>query len=205
MRVIGMDPSTSAFGWVIVNWTDMYVIASGVISSKTTGKLGVEDSAILRTGEIAGALNHILTRYGVDHGIAEISWASRDHKSAMNFGRMQGIVGSLPLSLTVGVKPSDVKTIAAGMFPAQVAAVSERLNTKPNSKKDPVIARVAMDWPEVYDAGKNTRWRVEAIADAYAVLLCGRRKFDIMLENPMDLREQVNQARLKQLSQGKMF
>jgi len=215
--VIAMDPSLSAFGVAVIDIDKNELIYGKCIESKAASDLNTELEPFVRIRELVTPILCIIDDYHCVGLIAEIPYFGKDHKSMMMAGRMQGLVCSIPpvIEITrsgmyfpaVGVLPQHIKQIAEGMPGPMVNEVAVRLNVGRNPNKHKIIAVIADIYPNIYDIGDNTAFRVEAIADACGAWLAGQREFRYLysLEALPNYRAQLKKRRRPTQKQGKLL
>lgn len=206
-HVVAMDPSLSAFGVAIIDIDKNKLIHGQCIKSPSATGINIEIEPFVRMREIVTPLLRLIDDYHCIGMVAEVPTFGKDYKSMLMSGRIQGILGSIPVFVentrgglyfpALGVLPIHIKGIAKGLPNHLIEEAANKLNVTPNVNKHQVVARVAMEYPNLFDFGNNATWRVEAIADACGAWICGKRDFEFLYElgELPNYRAQINQKK----------
>lgn len=153
--VLACDPSLTAFGWVVLNGTD--IMECGCIKTKTSGKksrIRKGDDRMRRVSEINHVLKTVIEKYKVRYIVSELPHGSQSAVAAIALGLVNGAVQSMADFTGIGLEwysEGDAKKALLG---------------RANASKDEIIAAI----DNLYDVPwNNTKATDEAIADAMAI------------------------------------
>lgn len=156
LRILAMDPSLTAWGYVIIA-SGQEIIESGCIKTESENKKrrirkGDDDSR--RVSEIAEYLNTLIDTYNINYLIAELPHGSQSASGMKMVGIVLGLTSAMAITL-------DIPLEWYSEADAKKALLGKRSATKKETI-DAIDKCYNVTW-------LNVKYKDEAIADSIAV------------------------------------
>ena len=133
MRVIGLDPSTTAYGWGVLeeDGRDVRYVAGGTIKPQGDGETA-DERRWMRLKWIADYLRSVCQEFApFDRVAVEKNFVGKGRQSSLAIGEARA-VGVVVFSIfpLFGYSPAHVKKVVAGHGSADKAAVEKMLRAQ---------------------------------------------------------------------------
>lgn len=155
--ILSLDPSLTAFGWVITRGTRI-ILAGCIKTAPANKKLRIRkgDDRTRRVSEIVGILFDLIKEYNVTYIISELPHGSQSAVAAIALGLVTGAVQAMADVLGIGLEwfsEADAKKAVLGKNSATKQEMIDKIH---------ILYNYRVPWT-------NTKYKDEAIADSLAI------------------------------------